>query len=456
MRIRRLTTNTTQVMGVSTVFRPTGSPVNQNLTVGVKDCEARFMSDTVSFNFKRRMSRGEVIVNDMTSLHSTVESTGNLRYNLVVEERVNPSSPFVYKSDSTTTSSNWSGRLRVPHTPLADVWGTAGQSTAFAPFQLGNLNSLSSVLLVKAQQAATESDANYLVTMAEMDKTFDMFFNGAKSMSNLMTRLERVKVSDLRELKKFSFKDMKRILKNPSSYKKGLRGISSGLQEAMSMWLGYRYGIMATYYDVESWADAAKHVGTRRRARHIATGTQNYDSGLTHTLLSDGNFAKEFLDTRYTRFTYSSAGVLTTMIASASSSYTFGVERILTAGWELVPFSFVADWFLDAGDRLSALEGNWVRPVVGSWVTHRSTLLLFKNYYEQGHIKISGNLRYNGTDMNDTSLLTDRCMLVQRIANPSVSPIPEFRVNLNFKRVIDGIALVKPIASRLSDLLELY
>lgn len=455
MRIRRLTTDTTQVMTTNTVNSP-GAPSSSSHVVGVKDCEAAYMADEVSVNFKRRMAKGDVIINPMTSLKSTVETSGNLSYYLLVESRPNGSSPFTYLSSSTTTSSNWSGRLRVPHTPLADAWGTPGQSAAFAPYQLSNLNSLSSVLLVKAQAAATESDANYLVTMAEMDKTLDMFFNGAKSMSSLMSRLERVKVSDIRELKKFSFKEMKRIVKSPASYKKGLKGVSSTLQEAMSMWLGYRYGIMATYYDVESWANALKHVGTRRRARHVATGTDTYDSGLTHTQLSDGNFAKEFLDTRFTRFTYSSAGVLTTMINAASSAYTFGVERILTAGWELVPFSFVADWFLDAGDRLAALEGNWARPVVGSWVVHRSTLLMFKNYYEAGHVKINGNLRYNGTAINDTALVTDRCQLVQRIANPSVSPLPEFRCNLNFKRVLDGIALVKPISKRMSDLLELY
>jgi hypothetical protein len=443
-------------MTVTTANRPTGGTIVTPVTVGVKDCEARFMADEVTHNFKRRMSRGEVIVNPMTSLHSTVETTGQLHYNLLVENRVNSSSPWVYTSDSTTTVSNWSGRHRVPHTPLADVWGTGGQSTAFAPFNLGALDSEGSILLAKAQEAATESDANYLVTIAELDKTIDMFWNGAQSVSSLVSRLQRAKKADIRELAMFSFKDMKRILKNPKSYKKGLKGISSSLQDLMGMWLGYRYGIMATYYDVESWSDAAKHVGTKRRARHLATGSSKHDSGLTHTNLYSGNFANEYLDTRYTRFTYSTAGVITTAIPAASSGYTFGVERILTAGWELVPFSFVADWFIDAGTRLAAMEGGWIRPVKGSWITHRSTLLMFKNYYETGHVTISGNTRYNGTDMNDYSLVTDRCLLVQRIANPTVSLMPEFRVNLNFKRVIDGIALMKPMANKLSDLLELY
>lgn len=459
MRIRRLNNDTNTTMTATVIRRQKGSsPTTEtiNYSAGVPECESRFMSDVVTTRFRGRSNRGEIIINPMVSVVSKVTSSGKWDYVLQTETRVDAYSPWTWFSDATVSTSGFTGRYRMPMTPLATSYGSPSQSVAFAPFLMGNLTTVTSTLLTKAIAKATASDASALVTYAELDKTFDMFLNGAQSAASLVSRLERTRIADIKEFVRWSYWDIKKLVKNPKSFKlkKGMKAVTGSFYELASMWLGYRYGIMATYYDVQSWIAADSAIGKSRRSRHVVGTTDSYDSGHTVTLESTGNFGKNYYDKRYTRFTRSSAGVLTNIIPEADSAYTFGMERIFSSAWELVPFSFVLDWFVDAGDRIAALEGQWIRPVLGSWVTHRSTLLSFQHRYTVGHTTISGNERLSPVSMDHWAQCLDNTTVVERIANPTLSALPEFRVNLNWKKVIDAVALARPLSSKLRNLLE--
>lgn len=396
-------------------------------------------------------------MNPMFKINSEIISSGNQAYVLQTDKRNDSSSPFNYYSHSVTTTTNFTARARCPVTPLADLYGTPGWGAGIAPFNYSELASVASELVAKARAEASESDASALVTMAELDKTFDMFLGGAKSASALVHRLNKADKDDVRRLAALPMKLIRQALKNPIAARKSfLKGCKDSFFDVASMWLGYRYGIMATYYDVESWVSAFSDRRQKPRSRYVAGKNTSYDSGNTTVTESTGNFGTNYYTKRFTRYSRSSCGVLVTMLEEADPSYTLGMRNVLSSAWELVPFSFVLDWFLDAGTRLQALESGFVRPVLGSWVTHRSVLTNYQHRYTtpRGFV-IAGNDRYSAPSMDHYALVNDVTTIVERIANPPLSALPEIQIKLNYKKVIDSVALIRPASNMLANLLEL-
>jgi len=294
-----------------------------------------------------------------------------------------------------------------------------------------------------------------LVTMAELDKTLDMFVGGAKAAASLVTNLARAKPQDVQLLARLPMKLIQLAVKNPVAFrKKFFRGASDSFIALSSMWLGYRYGIMATYYDVESWCTVFSERRSKPRSRYVVAKNSSYDSGNNISLVSDGTFAKTYFKQRYMRFSRTSCGVLCTMMESEDPSYSLGMRSVLSTAWELVPFSFVLDWFIDAGTRIQALESDWIRPVLGSWCTHRSTLTSIRHFYTEPKAPtIIGNERLSWVDGHNEGLLTEETHIVERIANPSLSLLPNIQLRLNFKRVADGVALVRPLLNTMDKIL---
>jgi hypothetical protein len=294
-----------------------------------------------------------------------------------------------------------------------------------------------------------ENKALAAVTLAELGKTYLMFESGAKMTAALVNRLDHIPLADIQQLKRLRIRDIKRIAR--SLPRKGFEGI----QKAAAVWLGYRYGIMATYYDVASWFAAGKQLGSRLRGRYTSSTTNAYHPPdfINSGQVSTWNVLDEVI--RISRTPQSTAGGLVQAEPSASALESFGLLNALSTAWELIPYSFVIDWFADVGKRLAALEGTVLRPVLGSWVVHRSQL-----YYEQSKTYtprdyVSGSIRYVNVGIEGaSSLVQDSCSLVQRVANPSFSVLPAINVKLNTKRVLDGISLLTISSEKMRRLLR--
>jgi len=130
-----------------------------------------------------------------------------------------------------------------------------------------------------------------------------------------------------------------------------------------------------------------------------------------------------------------------------------GAERVLSTAWELVPLSFVLDWFLDVSERLGALESSFLRPTLGTWIVHRHRLYKELHYQETGRSTSDGANTNVGTGSRGGSTV-EQTYIVERKANPTVSYLPEFKVNLDWKKVADGVALARTLGPRLGDVLS--
>lgn len=111
------------------------------------------------------------------------------------------------------------------------------------------------------------------------------------------------------------------------------------LDEIASLWMGYRYGIQPIVYSIQDALDYLEQRGilyrTVRKGENqtvnldIPGWTFNSPLSLRQRIWAKGRFA-------------------------ATTTNGLGLNPVTTA-WELVPLSFVIDWFLNIGDLLGAL-----------------------------------------------------------------------------------------------------
>lgn len=429
MRTRITTTDQQQTLRTKVRDNLTGSETESESLQGTSSAATEIMTDTVTDNWTRRRAAGEIIVNSMVHATSQMSSTMSLSYTL---RKYSYPDMTIQSSSSLSVLGGHTGRLRLPGRTIATRWFESGDDhdQMLADFDISGAIATESATLARCLSKAASSDALALVTLAELNKTLNLFHDVARQATAFHKVIVRMTDVDKKFLRKANLRDMKR----------------SGLIAAQA-WLAYRYGLMAAYYDIMSWVDAKHKVGRPRRARFVSQTATEYDSG-SQISSSAGTWSTETTVKRFKRHTVTSAGCVVGFDLDGSMAENFGVFNLLSTGWELVPYSFVLDWFVDVGERLAALEGKFLRPVLGSWITHRHTLYEYKSYDAEGRSYNDGLYHYNSLGMVDSSSKTDTCSVVVRSANPSLSALPQLKVNLNWSKLADSVALIALAAKK--------
>lgn len=149
-------------------------------------------------------------------------------------------------------------------------------------------------------------------------------------------RLSKKKRAELEEYRNRLFVGHRELLK---------RSADELASETASLWLNYRYNIMPNVYLAQDILDATEKFG---RQFVTAKGTVRDDG-----ILSIGPFAIH-MDTvqRCVLKRKFSASVANNGLSVISND-------IFTTAWELVPLSFVYDWFINFGDVIAARSYNF-------------------------------------------------------------------------------------------------
>lgn len=179
--------------------------------------------------------------------------------------------------------------------------------------------------------------ASLLVSGAELDKTSAMI---CRALSLL-----RHPIRDAKQALRLTRKQMR----TPE----GRRAI---LDKANDLWLEGRYGWRPFVYDVMSWFDARstpKHerYTARKRIKRSATWTTYRDFGYSVNLgmvrlRSDHQLSVVFRAGQLAEYSLRIDGY----------AQSFGLYDVAGAAWDLIPYSFVYDWFCNLGDVLKSLQ----------------------------------------------------------------------------------------------------
>lgn len=158
-------------------------------------------------------------------------------------------------------------------------------------------------------------------------------------------------------------KDMRRR-KNASRFQKG----KTVAQFAGDSWLSYRYGVRPLVNDAQNAIEAVRSVAKKQPLRRTARGYASASDSIEQTELASQYSANVEWTTNTNRELSVRCGVLYELHRRAD---TFGVSvsQIPSAAWELIPFSFVADWFVNIGPYVRAITPKVGVKVLGNWTT---------------------------------------------------------------------------------------
>lgn len=123
------------------------------------------------------------------------------------------------------------------------------------------------------------------------------------------------------------------------------------------------------------------------------------------------------------------------------SLVSLGVTNPLIIGWELVPFSFVVDWFLPIGDFISSLDAT----LGYATTSYSSSLLVRANWYDEGR---SGTI--TGATITNKFKGTKRMVRLDRQVSSSVPlpTLPGFKDPRSLGHMANGLALLTQVFGR--------
>lgn len=192
-------------------------------------------------------------------------------------------------------------------------------------------------------------------------------------------------------------------------------------EDIASRWLELQYGWKPLLSDVHEACKAYEVLTQPLRTFHYKVSTRrnvSWDSSTSPSLYSCPTVGK-LQQTLLMEMTEK----------PGSKPRSLGLEDPLTVAWELVPYSFVVDWFLPIGPYLESahslplLTGRWYKTTSREFSCGRSKILNNLNYY--GGSTYSGNwlevLRTSGTGNLSTPLPSfkplDQALSPMHIAN---------------------------------------
>lgn len=218
----------------------------------------------------------------------------------------------------------------------------------------------------------------------------------------------------------------------------------ASLKAAGSLWLSYRYGLMPLLYSAEDAVSALAYSGKNTNIRTEAQVTfyQKYSISdlVTDTYDSAQTFWVKVRQYMTGQFSYRLKAVM-----SWSDSFRDRLRlnpiQVATTAWELVPFSFVVDWFFDVSTWLTMLQLSTLALSIKITGTLKDQCVAGEQIVGVRPIYNDGNTSFTWTSLGRPPVSTTRTF--RRTPNISLSLKPPSIENglTRFKRQMDSIAL---------------
>jgi len=211
----------------------------------------------------------------------------------------------------------------------------------------------SNLAIQRLQSQASVSHGNAAVSLAEAHKTASMVAQSATKMVKAILDLRKGHLGDfMKTLGLATNISEVRAFRNRA---RRFRASGGDMRQfAANTWLEYSYGWKPLIQDVYAQAENLSQILLSNEnvlctIRSSARTQRTYNETITPNGL--WQHRKEVTTTRRVRYTVRYA------IPNGANSVgnVFGLQNPALVAWELVPFSFVADWFLPIGNFLEGI-----------------------------------------------------------------------------------------------------
>lgn len=363
---------------------------------------SKVMHDTVTPDYFRRSAAGEIINNPFDSTYVETRRQGLTWY----------TSQFTYYQNtcSGVPTKCISGGMRRIGTAAPVPY--LGNPVTFAPTPTLDVETFKNLAIADAYSRIGEQEAQALVILAEGEKTI-------KSFIDIAIRLIRIG----RALRKWDARYLKRQL-TP--------------KELEDRWMEGRYAIRPVVYDMcdvikclkKALKDKPMRI-TYRGGRHDSA-TNDLPDVVTYSV--PGQYAVHCVKSTQ-RIVSVRSGVLTAVDA-ISDAMIWGLDRPFEAMWELVPFSFVVDWFFNVGTTIAAWTPKYGSKALASWTTVNETVSqgVYLSYLQD---LFTQTMRYESVLNVTGGFVVTTTKTATRIPNPNLPILPTFNVKLDAAKLLD-------------------
>lgn len=220
-----------------------------------------------------------------------------------------------------------------------------------------------------------------------------------------------------------------------------------------------RYALRPLMYDARGTLGALTQTAAEFAQRQTYRGTVFYEDDdfsaepyvktYTGTYFSDRTRGYT-LEESWQRKVLIRAGVLA-QLEQLNSLNTWGLTQPIESFWELVPFSFIVDWFINVGDTLASWTPNYGLKALASWyvvedITFQSRRWLnpWWRRSSEGYPREHTAWIYSFTKAEVSKTVTSK----YRVPNPNRSILPTFSPRLNCFKFADLVIIAKQLMSR--------
>jgi len=364
-------------------------------------------TDVVSERYRERIAAGEIINNPFECYTYSMYGPSFTEV-LTVRES---SYPRLVQGKPYNSKNVWQGD-QAYHGPVP--WNLA----QLPPDCQGLLATVKSLAVTSAHAKVNDAEMQALATIAESGKSVAFLRDTLFKSIKIFKAVRRL---DVRAAKKLI-----------------------SVKELEDMYMSYRYAIRPLIYDITQLTAAlqterAANVRSTSRgwAQESASGTET-TGPYSQTDYTSCNYSQEW------RYDVSArAGVLCDVTLTGDSI--FGLTDLLETGWELLPFSFIADWFANVGQTIAAWTPNMRADQLASWVTTKQN---FVTSVRPGNI----------TDpfVPDQYTVTNVCsvlpgtydgeeLFLHREIDPQLSVFPTVNVRLDTLKLLDMAIILRSI-----------
>lgn len=304
------------------------SAAPQSYLLPIKAGKTKTTVDVVIPRFHQRRTRGEIFNNPFQTVEETASGFAGGELHAV--------------RNGTCSGTNWK-----------EQWHRSNDSTgytdAFPSSEVwkSRINRAKTLAGTQAWANLADPEVTGMVELAEMRKTLSLL---RSPLRNLNSFLDEVR--------------------NSRKYR---RSRAPSLGKFLSdEWLRYRYGILPLARTVEDIYKSL--IESKPSLRFTARGSYPIDevvtdeSGSTTYTWSVSSWDRNFSQSGYVR-----SGILYEYVFTKVDRYGLSLRELPSTAWELVPFSFVVDWFANVGDTVRALTPKSEARILASWTTVKTT-----------------------------------------------------------------------------------
>lgn len=368
------------------------------------------MSDIVTPNYKKLSAQGAIVNNPMTKFKDSLISDlyyYNLEYGIEMYLACNPA--------------KWVLSRNYRHAK------SIGVSELYPFLELSATTSEIQTEIDKTVSKAFSRIGNDEVLLLGMIKEFGATVTGLayilKKVYHIYRYTRRAELKKLR--KELSFRELQEIYMNA------------------------RYNLRPLAYDAAGMVRVLQ--AETKPMRQTFRASSSIEKEVTsQDLFSELNKSNFDLGGQVTRSSFLDikvrAGVLT-QANPANQAQLLGLDSIVETAWDILPFSFIIDWFLNVGDTICAWTPKLGFKKLASWVTIDS--LLTQNT-TIGNLNLTEKT-VNGQRLTNIALNTSSASATrvyrtfERRVNPSIPILPSWDLNLDPMKILDLAIITKKL-----------